>query len=96
MFHLRMMKFRRGYFDHPYLRYEAEPDNCETNGVFLSETFDQRDIQSEASNQVAVQLIAKGDWVQWTNEEAADGLTLRFSIPDDAEGKGTTGNLLYI
>ncbi len=88
-------EIQRGYFDRSCRRYEAEPGNCITNGDFLSETFDQREVQSEASNQTAVQLLAKGDFIQWTNEEAADGLTLRFSIPDDTEGKGTSGNLLF-
>lgn len=87
----------RGYIDRPYLRYEAEPGKCETDGAFLSATFDQRKIQSEASNQEAVQLIAQGAYVQWSNDRAADGLTIRFSLPDDAEGKGSTGSLtLYI
>ncbi|MFA9391699.1 MAG: right-handed parallel beta-helix repeat-containing protein [Prolixibacteraceae bacterium] len=87
----------RGYFNHAYLRYEAEPEKCETNGIFLAPTFDQRELQSEASNQMAIQLIAKDTYVQWTNEKAADGLTIRFSLPDDAEGKGTRGNLvLYV
>ena len=87
----------RGYFDHPYLRYEAEPGKCETNGTFLQPTYDQRELQSEASNQSAVQLIAKDSYIQWGNKNAADGLTIRFSLPDDTEGKGTTGNLiLYV
>ncbi|MFO7668304.1 MAG: glycosyl hydrolase family 28-related protein [Bacteroidales bacterium] len=84
----------RGYFDHPYLRYEAEPGKCETNGTFLEPASDQREIQSEASNQSAVQLIGKGSYVQWINDKTADGLTIRFSLPDDSEGKGTKGNLI--
>ncbi len=87
----------RGYFDRLYLRYEAEAGKCETNGTFLEPTYDQRELQSEASNQSAVQLIAKNSYVQWTNEKIADGLTIRFSLPDNTEGKGTTGNLaLYV
>jgi hypothetical protein len=87
----------RGYFDRPWLRYEAEPGKCESDGSFLAPTFDQRKLQSEASNQAAVQLISRGSYVEWTNEQPADGLTIRFSLPDDAEGKGTTGNLtVYI
>lgn len=84
---------KRGYFERPYLRYEAEPGKCETNGNFLSPTYDQRRVQSEASYQAAVELISNGSYVQWNNEEEADGLTIRFSLPDDAEGNGTTGNL---
>ncbi|MDR0799401.1 MAG: right-handed parallel beta-helix repeat-containing protein [Dysgonamonadaceae bacterium] len=87
----------RGYFDQPYLRYEAEDGKCETNGTFLQPTYDQRELQSEASNQSAVQLIAKNAYIQWTNAEAADGLTIRFSLPDNAEGAGTKGTLaLYV
>ncbi|MCB8994128.1 MAG: T9SS type A sorting domain-containing protein [Bacteroidales bacterium] len=87
----------RGYFDHPYLRYEAESGKCETNGTFLQATYDQRELQSEASNQMAVQLISENDYVEWLNAKAADGLTLRFSLPDTVDGKGTRGNLvLYI
>ena len=70
----------RGYFDRLYLRYEAEAGKCETNGTFLEPTYDQRELQSEASNQSAVQLIAKNSYVQWTNEKIADGLTIRFSV----------------
>lgn len=87
----------RGYFDRSYLRYEAEPGKCETNGTFPEPTFDQRRIQSEASNQSAVQLIAKDSWIQWTNEKEADGITIRFSLPDDSEGMGTKGTVgIYV
>ena len=35
--------------------------------------------------------------MEWTNDRAADGLTIRFSLPDDPEGNGSTGNLiLYV
>ena len=31
------------------------------------------------------------------NDEAADGLTIRFSLPDSEDGKGTKGTLaLYV
>lgn len=87
----------RGYFERPYLRYEAEPGKCETNGTLLQPTSDQREIQTEASNFTAVQLITNGSFIQWTNEKAADGLTLRFSLPDSSDGKGTQGTLaLYV
>lgn len=84
----------RGYYDRAYLRYEAEQDQCVTDGVFLEPTYDQRTLQSEASNQAAVQLVALGSYVEWTNDKAADGLTLRFSLPDNTEGTGTQGNLI--
>jgi hypothetical protein len=40
---------------------------------------------------------AKDSYIRWTNNEAADGLTIRFSLPDNAAGKGTKGTLaLYV
>jgi len=87
----------RGYYDRSYKRYEAEPGKCVTNGVMLEPTFVQTEVRSEASDQMAVQLIAKDSYVQWTNDDAADGLTVRFSLPDNAEGTGTQGAIdLYV
>lgn len=87
----------RGYYNRPYKRYEAEPNKCRTNGSFLTATYDQSKLQSEASNQVALQLIERNSYVEWTVDELADGLTIRFSLPDNAGGTGTTGNFaIYI
>ena len=88
----------RGYVERPYLRYEAEPGMIHSyQGAFLTPTFDQRTIQSEASNQQALNLVNVGDFVQWKNSEAADGMVIRFSIPDGVNGGGTTGKLnLYV
>jgi hypothetical protein len=87
----------RGYYTRSYLRYEAETGKCETNGTVLEPTYVQTELQSEASNQVAIQLIEKNAYVRWIGDEAADGLTIRFSLPDNAEGKGTKGTLaLYV
>ena len=52
----------RGYIDRPYARYEAEEGWCETNGVFLAPSDNQRDLQSEASHQQAVALAQAGDY----------------------------------
>ncbi len=84
---------RRGYYNRPYERYEAEPDRCLTNGTFLAASDDQRTLQSEASHQQALQLTAKDDYVAWIVNRAGDGLTIRFSLPDNEQGTGTTGNL---
>jgi hypothetical protein len=87
----------RGYYSRPYKRYEAETGKCQTNGIILEPGFDQTTIQSEASNQVATQLVDTGSYIQWVNDEAADGLTIRFSLPDNIDGNGTKGTLaLYV
>jgi hypothetical protein len=87
----------RGYFNRPYKRYEAEPEKCQTNGEFLEANFNQKTIQSEASNQMAIELYFQNSYVEWVNDEAADGMTIRFSLPDGETGLGTKGTVaLYV
>ena len=83
----------QGYITRPYERYEAEDGLCTTTGQFLLPSDVQTDLQSEASHQQAVQLARKGEYVSWVVNRPGDGLTLRFSLPDNAEGTGTTGTL---
>lgn len=83
----------QGYITRPYERYEAEDGLCTTTGQFLLPSDVQTDLQSEASHQQAVQLARKGEYVSWVVNRPGDGLTLRFSLPDNAEGTGTTGML---
>ena len=82
---------RRGYYDRPWQRYEAEPGFCATSGEFLlpPQPFSQKPIQAEASNLTATALREAGDYVAWTVDRPGRGLTLRFCIPDGADGKGT-------
>ena len=63
----------RGYYDRPYERYEAEPDYCQTNATFLPASDNQRDLQSEASNQQALVLQSAQDSVSWVVERPGDG-----------------------
>ncbi len=86
-------ELQRGYYNRPYDRYEAEPDYCEGQGLFLSPSDNQRDLQSEASHQQALQLQALSDSVSWVVSKPGDGLTLRFSLPDNAQGTGMSGTL---
>lgn len=87
---------QRGYYTRPYLRYEAESGKCSTNAAFLPVSFDQTTLQSEATNQQALQLTAQNHFVEWTNSQVADGLTIRFSLPDNATGTGTKDTLALL
>ncbi|MCQ2347735.1 MAG: hypothetical protein MJZ65_00935 [Paludibacteraceae bacterium] len=84
---------QRGYYNRPYERYEAEQNWCTTDGTFLQPSDDQKTLQSEASHQQAVQLVNQNSYVSWVVNRAGDGLTVRFSLPDNAEGTGTKGNI---
>lgn len=84
-------ELQRGYYTRPYERYEAEPNWCSTNATFLEASDDQRMLQSEATHQQALQLIQPNDYVAWRVNNPGDGLTIRFSLPDNAEGTGNQG-----
>lgn len=86
---------QRGYYDRPYQRYEAEPGHCE--GEFVSllsvEPYTQHELQSEASNGMAISLTDPTHYVEWVCEKDADALSLRFSLPDNEQGQGNKGIL---
>lgn len=83
----------RGYIDRPYLRYEAEAGKCSSHDIdFIDASdfnHDQSVLASEASNGCAAMLPARGSSLTWTLCGDADALTVRFSLPDSADGKGT-------
>ncbi len=76
---------QRGYYDAPYKRYEAETGTL-SSATSLSRSFIQSDLQSEASDQLCVNLFNTNSAVEWTMIEAADGLVLRYSVPDGQSG----------
>lgn len=78
----------------PYTRYEAE--NASLGGAASlqqSPQFIQTDIASEASGQKYVNLPSNGSYVEWTLSQPAQGVNLRFTMPDNATGTGLTGSL---
>jgi hypothetical protein len=88
----------RGAYDMPYTRYEAE--DGQKGGLAKLEqalTFDQSQIACEASNQNYVSLASNNDYVEWPITKPADGVTLRFTMPDNSDGSGLNGSLgIYV
>ncbi len=73
---------QRGYYDAPYKRYEADLGIL-SNGAFATlKSYAQLDLQSEASDQICVKMYAANASVEWPILEAADGLVIRYSVPD--------------
>lgn len=70
-----------GYYDAPFIRYEANSGNL-VNATATTQSHSQADIQSEASGQVCVSFSNAGASVDWTLSQQADGLVLRYSVPD--------------
>jgi hypothetical protein len=74
-----------GYFDAPYTRYEADLGTL-TSATISSKSYNQGALQSEASEQVCVDMSASNAAVQWTVSAAGDGLVVRYSVPDGQSG----------
>ena len=77
---------QRGYYDAPYTRYEADKGVLYKSKV-TSNSFNQADLQSEASGQVCVDLSIQKSSVEWGITKEADGLVVRYSIPDSSAGE---------
>lgn len=73
---------QRGYYDAPYKRYEADLGVLTNGATVTSKSFAQADLQSEASDQICVNMSSANATVEWSISDAADGLVIRYSVPD--------------
>lgn len=80
----------------PYKRYDTEHATY-GGGAQLktAPTFIQSLTASEASGQAYIALPSNGSYAQWTirANEGGAGVTMRFTMPDSANGMGLTGGL---
>ena len=85
----------RGCSEMPYVRYEAEAGTMGGGAVLRAALdFDAAKTASEASNRQYVGLSANGSYVQWAvGNQTAAGVTLRYTLPDNATGTGVSGSL---
>ncbi len=79
----------------PYTEYEAEA--AATNGTLLGPDRAYLTMPAEASGREAVRLQGQGQYVEFTLTQPANALSIRYSIPDSADGAGLTAPLsLYV
>lgn len=79
----------------PWTTYEAE--HMHTNGAVLSPRFDPHLVETESSGQQAVILRTKEQFVEFTAGAPANAIVIRYSLPDDKEGKGRNAVLdIYV
>ena len=69
----------------PYLRYEAEEGVGSDAVLKHSTTYDETEM--EASNQSHVQLTKEDSSLRFTLKKAANAMTLRFTMPENASGE---------
>ena len=75
----------------PWTRYEAEQARSNIQATEPTRTY--LTPESEAAGRRLVRLENPGDFVEFTVTRPANGLVLRYSIPDSAEGAGMDATL---
>jgi len=87
----------RGAHLMPYTRYEADVAVLANAQVSQTTNFDISTTASEASQQKFVNLSVANSSVEWTVATSGNGVTLRFTLPDSADGTGLNGEVdVYI
>lgn len=77
----------------PWISYQAEAGR--TNGERLvSRT--PGEIAAEAVGRAAVQLTAAGQYVEWRVQRSANGVVVRFCVPDPPQGGGAEASLTLL
>ena len=85
---------QRGASDMPYTRYEADAGTYGGGATLQSAPdFEEANTAIEASDQRYVALPSNGSFVEFPVNEAARGVTLRFTLPDAPAGEGVEGSL---
>ena len=75
----------------PWTTYEAE--QMRTTGTTLGPAYGPYRVETESSGQRCVKLSAKSQYVEFTATADANSMVIRFSLPDDREGNGTSSTL---
>jgi hypothetical protein len=79
----------------PWVTYEAE--QAKTSGTRLGPDYTGSTPAREASGRRCVRLAETGQFVEFTAKADAQGLVIRYSIPDSSDGHGADATLgLYI
>ena len=72
---------------------EHEAENAVTNARLIGPDRTFGTLASEASGRMAVRLEQSGDFVEFTLGRPANALTVRYSVPDSADGRGIDSTL---
>ena len=79
----------------PWITYEAE--QAKTNGTVVGPDYTGRTAAREASGRQCVKLGATGEFVEFAAKGDAQGLVVRYCIPNTPDGRGMDATLsLYI
>ncbi|MFN8205908.1 MAG: Ig-like domain-containing protein [Bacteroidales bacterium] len=79
---LDQLMAQRGYYDAPYTRYEADQAILSGGAVTTPKSYSQAEIQSEASDQVCVNMDSADATLAFEFLSPADGMVIRYCVPD--------------
>ncbi|MCR5255850.1 MAG: hypothetical protein K6D96_07930 [Acetatifactor sp.] len=78
----------------PYTRYDSTQASIGGGAsLVVSTDWDEMNIASQASEQSYVRLPGNGAYAQWTMSTTGAGVTLRFTLPDSADGYGLNSSV---
>ena len=73
-----------GAYQMPYIRYDSQEAEVGGDAVrYSAPDLDKTKTASEASNQEYVALKTTEDFISWKINNAANGITVRFTLPDN-------------
>ena len=73
----------------PYTRYDSETVQLGGGATLVkSANWKRTDIATQASKQSYIELPSNGLDAEWTMKTNANGVTLRFTMPDTPDGMG--------
>ena len=75
----------------PWTTYEAE--QMRTTGTILGPAYGPYRVETESSGQRCVKLSLKSQYVEFAAAAEANSMVIRFSLPDDQRGNGTSSTL---
>lgn len=79
----------------PWITYEAE--DAVTSGHLLGPDYAGYSAAREASGRMCVRLAEEGQYLEFQARKQADGLVVRYSLPDSPDGRGIDATIsLYI
>jgi hypothetical protein len=77
--------------DVPWTTYEAE--DMKTTGTVLGPKYEPFHVETESSGQKCVKLNSVGEYVEFTATVSANGLVVRYSLPDSPDGGGLNSTI---
>ncbi len=75
----------------PWTTYEAE--DMKTTGIVMGPKYEPFFVETESSGEKCVKLNSAGNYVEFTAGVPANGMVVRYSLPDSPDGGGLNSSI---